>query len=133
MKLITRNTDYGIRALCFIAKAEDRVVPVPELVKALNIPRPFLRKILQALTRRCFIRSYKGIGGGFRLSADAGSMRLVDLIEACQGPLEINECLFKKVLCPNRTACFLKKRIDRIELYIRKELGSITIGELIKK
>jgi len=131
MKLITRNTDYGIRALCFIAKEKGRIVSVPELVKALKIPRPFLRKILQALSKKGIVRSYKGIGGGFRLAERSEDIRLVELVSAFQGPLKVNECMFKKELCPNRAKCVLKKKIDKIEKYVVSELNSITIRDLV--
>ncbi|MBU2258562.1 MAG: Rrf2 family transcriptional regulator, partial [Candidatus Omnitrophica bacterium] len=65
MKLITRDTDYALRALCFIAKNKDKVTPAPELVAKLKIPRPFLRKILQSLDKNGLLKSYKGKGGGF--------------------------------------------------------------------
>lgn len=132
MKLLTRNTDYGIRALCFIADAKGRVVPVPELVKALKIPRPFLRKILQALTKSGFIRSYKGIGGGFELSMPADKLYIVEVAKVFQGAFNLNECFLNKKICPNRKTCPLKKKIDRIEKNVISELGSITIGQLLK-
>ena len=132
MKLLTRNTDYGIRALCFIAKANDRVVAVPELVKALKMPRPFLRKILQILTKNGFVRSYKGIGGGFRLAGRPDKLYIVEVAETFQGPMNLNECFFKKIACPGRKTCPLKRKIDKIERYVLTELRSITIGELIK-
>jgi len=132
MKLITRNTDYGIRALCFIAKAKGRVVAVPELVKALKVPRPFLRKILQILTKNGFVRSYKGRGGGFRLARDAKRLYIVEVAETFQGPMNLNECFLKKTVCPNRKSCPLKKKIDKIEKVVISELGSITIAELLK-
>ncbi|MCX5702041.1 MAG: hypothetical protein NTW64_03570 [Candidatus Omnitrophica bacterium] len=44
MKLITRDTDYAIRALCYIAKNKNEIISVRELVTKLKIPRPFLRK-----------------------------------------------------------------------------------------
>ena len=133
MKLIKRDTDYAIRAVCYAVKQGSGIVTVPELVKALKIPRPFLRRILQTLTKTGAIRSYRGLGGGFEFSAGIKKKRLVDLIEACQGDIKINECLFKKALCPNRSSCLLKKRMEKIEAYIRKELSSITIDELIRK
>lgn len=132
MKLITRNTDYGVRALCFIAKAKKRVVPVPELVKTLKIPRPFLRKILQALTKRGFIKSYKGIGGGFELAMPANKLYIVEVAEVFQGSFSLNECFLNKKVCPNRNCCPLKKKIDKIEKNVVSELGSITIGQLLK-
>ena len=132
MKLLTRNTDYGIKALCFIAKEKGRVVAVPELVKVLKIPRPFLRKILQALTKSGVVKSCKGIGGGFVLAMPAAKLHIIDVAETFQGPMNLNECFFKKELCPGRKTCPLKRKIDKIEKSVVSELGSITIGELLK-
>ena len=132
MKLITRNTDYGIRALCFMAGAKGRVVAVPELVKTLKIPRPFLRKILQALTKGGFVRSYKGIGGGFTLAKAPDKIYIVEVARTFQGSLSLNKCFLNKEACPNRKTCPLKRKIDRIEKNVITELGSITIGQLLK-
>ena len=41
MKLITRDTDYAVRAIAFIAESEKEMVSTDELVKELKIPRPF--------------------------------------------------------------------------------------------
>ena len=132
MKLLTRNTDYGIRALCFIAKENGRIIAVPEFVKALKVPRPFLRKILQALAKNGFIRSHRGIGGGFRLAIPPDKLYIVEVAETFQGPMDLNECFLKKKICPDRKRCPLKKKMDKIEKYVISELSSITIGELLK-
>ena len=68
MKLITRDTDYAIRAITYMAKHKESRVSVKELVKNLKVPRPFLRKILQVLDKKGLLRSYKGKGGGFLLN-----------------------------------------------------------------
>lgn len=62
MKLITRDTDYALRAVCFIARDKERVTSASELVKNLSIPQPFLRKLLQILSRGRILRSHKGQG-----------------------------------------------------------------------
>lgn len=131
MKLLTRDTDYAVRALCYIAKERERLVSVPELVKALGVPRPFLRKILQILGRKGIITSYKGIGGGFEIAAIPEKITIAELIETFQGPLTLNECLFKKKECPNKKICPLKKKICRIERGVVEELRSITLASLI--
>lgn len=132
MKLISRNTDYAVRAICYIAEQEEKIVPVTELVKALKIPRPFLRKILQSLNKRGILASQKGSGGGFVLGRNENSIYLIDIIEAFQGPFKLNECFFKKQLCPNRKACWLKKKIDSIENKVYSELKHVTIGSILK-
>ncbi|MCU0651812.1 MAG: Rrf2 family transcriptional regulator [Candidatus Omnitrophica bacterium] len=130
MKLITRDTDYALRAVCFIAKSEKTIVSVEELVEKLSIPRSFLRKILQVLNRKRILRSYKGSGGGFVLAKPANRVFLIDLIRIFQGPLVLSECFLKKMLCPNIKICPLRKKLDKIEKFVIKELSSITITSL---
>jgi len=131
MKLITRDTDYAIRALCFIAKCEKEIVPVSELNRNLRIPGPFLRKILQILNKKRLLRSYKGKGGGFMLTLAPNKIFLADLIEIFQGSLKLNECIFKKRICPDIKICKLKKRIDAIQKYVISELRDITLASLL--
>ena len=130
MKLITRDTDYAVRALCYIAGHKKKTVSAAELVKKLKIPRPFLRKILQVLQKEGILRSYKGKGGGFQATAPLEGVLLVDVIKVFQGPLQLNECVFKKKLCPNRNRCTLRKKIIRIEERAVSDLEAITIGSL---
>ncbi len=132
MKLITRDTDYALRALCFIAGEKDKITPAAGLVKKIKIPRPFLRKLLQALHKKGILNSYKGQGGGFSLNRPADKISLVDLIEIFQGPLKLNECLFKRLPCPNVKTCALKRRIDKIEKYVISELRSINLASLLR-
>jgi len=131
MKLITRNTDYAMRALCYIAKQAERPVSVTEMVAALKIPRSFLRKILQILSGKGLLKSTKGQGGGFSLVPSAEKVPLTDLIGIFQGTIQLNECVFKKKICPNRSACVLKKEIDSIEQDVLNRLRKITIASLV--
>lgn len=131
MKLITRDTDYALRAICFIAKNKKKRVCASEIEKELKIPRPFLRKILQVLNKKDILISYKGIGGGFMLVNSAKKINLTDLIKIFQGPVHLNECLFKKRKCPKIEKCPLRKKINDIESYVVKELNSITLASLL--
>lgn len=133
MKLITRDTDYAIRALCYSAQCRDRKVCATEIVTNLKIPRPFLRKILRQLGKSGIIRSYKGKGGGFELVEPPQKIFLIDLIRIFQGPLKINECTFKAEVCPNMHSCFLNKKLTEIEKDVCAELSGISIYSLMKK
>lgn len=131
MKLLTRDTDYAIRALCFIAQNKKRLISAGVLVKELKIPRPFLRKILQQLNRAGVLSSYKGKHGGFSLAKSADKIYLIDLIKIFQGPLKLNECRFKKQPCFRRKICTLKRRIDVMEKKLLSGLDDITIKSLL--
>ena len=132
MKLITRDTDYAVRALCFIAGHKKEIISVSELVRKLKMPRAFLRKTLQVLNKKGLLKSYKGQGGGFALAFAPEIISLVDLVEIFQGPFELDRCIFKKKICPNTKTCKLKKKLDNIQKYIISELKDITLTSLLE-
>jgi Rrf2 family protein len=133
VKLITRNTDYAVRALCCIAEQKQGVISADQLVKSLKMPRPFLRKILQTLNKEGLLNSSKGKGGGFTLIISPEKITLTDVMKIFQGPLKLNECKFRKSDCPYISDCFLKKKIDEIEKEVIAKLKAITITSIIKK
>ena len=132
MNLITRNTDYAIRALCYIVKSNKDIVSVKELVEGLKMPRPFLRKVLQELNKKGILRSYKGKNGGFVLATRPEKIYIGKLIEIFQGPIKLQEHTFKKKICPEIKSCLLKKKIDVMEKYTISRLNSLSIASLLK-
>jgi Rrf2 family protein len=133
VKLITRNTDYAVRALCCIAEQKQDVISADQLVKSLEMPRPFLRKILQTLNKEGLLNSSKGKGGGFVLAVSPGKITLTDVIKIFQGPIRLNECKFRKSDCSYINDCLLKKKIDEIEKEVITKLKTITIASIIKE
>ena len=131
MKVITRDTDYAIRALCCIAKHKGNVVSAAELVRSLEVPRPFLRKILQTLGKKRIVTSYKGKGGGFSLSVLPGKLSLYDIAIAFQGPLRLNDHILRKRVCPHTKTCLTKSKFDNIEKMMIRELKAVTLACLI--
>ena len=130
MKLITRDTDYAIRALCAMASCRKERLNVGDLCTRTRIPRPFLRKILQVLSRKRIISSSKGRSGGFLLSKDPEDISLIDLIKIFQRDIRISEHIFKKQSCCNVKTCKLKKVIDDIEKYAIVRLKSVFLSSL---
>ncbi len=130
MKLITRDTDYALRAVCYIAK-KNKIVSVNELVISLKMPRPFLRKILQRLNKEGILRSTKGAGGGFEMNIAPSKLFLTDMIDIFQGPLKLNECFFRKKTCPNENKCNLKKIITAIEADMLRKLKKVNLRALL--
>jgi len=134
-KIIIRNTDYAVRALCYMAAREREekggIITVTELVKELGMPRPFLRKILQKLNAAKLLISRKGKGGGFRLARQADKIFITQVMEIFQGPFKLNDCMFKRKICPNRKACFMRKKLEAIEEFAAAQLKGVTIKEIL--
>ena len=132
MKLITRNTDYAVRALCYIAEQKQEVVSGDRLIKFLEMPRSFLRKILQTLTKAGLLNSSKGKDGGFSLAVSPEKITLIEVMKIFQGPIKLSEHKFKKSDCPHIDDCLLKKKTDEIEKEVIAKLKAITISSILK-
>jgi Rrf2 family protein len=132
MKLITRETDYAVRALLYISQTSKRIVSSDELVKEVGIPKAFLRRLLQDLGKAKILTPHKGKGGGFVLAVPADKIKITDLMKVFQGGVEITKCMFKQKICPNRRVCPLRKKIKDIESLMEQKLAKITIGGLLK-
>ena len=133
MKLITRDIDYAVRAICYIARKNGSVVAVNELVRCLKVPRPYIRKILQKLNKSGILSSIKGKGGGFRLGMKTGRIEMAGLIEVFGGPIRLSEHKFKKKACKEIKRCPLKKKLDYLERYIVAQLKQMDMETLLSE
>ncbi len=131
MKLITREIDYAVRALKYMAESGLDRIPVTELEEKIGITRPMLRKIMQELAKNGVVESYKGKNGGFSLNRIPEDIYLIDLVETFHGKFIMNECMLNKDICPNRDTCILKEKIEEIEADIKSRLGSINLKSLM--
>lgn len=132
MKLVTRDTDYAVRALMYLAKRPGVLISTAELNSALDLPRPFMRKLLQILQKEGFLISVKGNKGGFRLAVDPGDIFLLDLMTVFQGEFRMTECLLQKKVCPDVKTCPIRKKIKNIEKHVKGELEGVTLKSLLE-
>ena len=132
MKLFTKSTDYAVRILGCIAKAKENMVTVTDIAKKLNMPRSFLRKILQLLSSKKLLKSFKGAGGGFALAVEPEEITILNVMEIFQGQFRLQEHIFRGKACPEIKTCTLKKKIDKMEEELIVKLKSITITDLLK-
>ncbi len=132
ISLIKKNTDYAIRALCFMAERNSDIVTASELASELHISWSLIRKILQELSRRGYVKSFRGKGGGFTLEIPAHHISVLELINTFQGFIRFNNCRTNGGTCSNIGSCELKKRVSKIEQRVVGELEPLTIASLLK-
>ena len=85
--LITRATEYAIRALLYLAKQpRGEIVFKKDICQTQDITPAFLTKILQPLIKLGIVGSQRGVGGGFYLIKDPASVTLLDVVMAEEGP-----------------------------------------------
>ncbi len=129
--LINKDTDYAIRTLVHMKDNDREKYTSSELSEELEIPYPFLRSIMQKLSKEGVVDSHRGRSGGFSLNR--GDIEVVELVRIFQGEVKLNECVIKGNLCPDIGECRLKDEIEDIREYIIERLGSLTIEALVNE
>ena len=133
MKVLTKKTDYAIRALLMLGAKRGSYVSAKAIAVEQDMPYQFLRGVLQEMIRHDLIVSKEGVQGGFMLEKDPDDIGVRQLIEIFQGAVQVSECLFRKQLCANRSQCVLRHEIMRIEQVVNNEFEQVTIGKLLRK
>ena len=131
MRLITKETDYAIRAVMQLARQPGVFVSSAEMAAAEKIPLPFLRRILQRLLKAGLVVSREGATGGVSLLAHPERIQMLDIMRVFQGQVELSECMFRRKLCANRGTCVLRRRIRAIEQRLTDEFADISIADLL--
>ncbi|MCA1829493.1 MAG: Rrf2 family transcriptional regulator [Myxococcales bacterium] len=128
---VSRKIDYGLRAMIHLAGLPvGKIASLQDLSVTLHLPREFLAKILKVLTARGLVRSARGAHGGYQLARPARDISFLDVIEAVEGPVQLNVCLDHKDRCDVSAACTMysvwKNGQDRmLEVYRKTSLAEL--------
>ena len=74
------------------SKPPKAVVPFREIAVRMDVPQDFLAKILKKLVKERLAVSSRGARGGYSLGRPAGEISMLDVIEAVEGPVQVNLC-----------------------------------------
>lgn len=99
--MLSNTCKYGIRAVIYLAlnEEENKKIGIKEISEELNIPTPFLGKILQMLAKNKMLTSTKGPNGGFNLKRPANEITLLDIIKIIDGLGLFEDCLIGLSSC----------------------------------
>lgn len=115
---ITREADYAVRCVWYLAGKRDEVTMVDEISKEMAIPKSFLAKIVQKLSKADIVKSYRGVKGGCQLARKPAKISLLDVIEAIEGPVAMNICAIDKKLCGLSDKC----KVHPVWVSLRREV-----------
>ena len=104
--IFSKACQYAMQASIFLA-AQPVGKPVLQrnIATALDLPQPFLGKVLQWLSHRGLVRSLKGRYGGYVLNQPAGKISLYDIVEAVDGPFFLECCVLGFPGCNDTSPC----------------------------
>ena len=85
--MLSNTTRYALRAVIYLAKHsnEEKRIGIKKIAEDLNIPSPFLGKILQTLAKHKLLLSNKGPNGGFAFPSESDDITLYDIVKIIDG------------------------------------------------
>ncbi|MCC7262109.1 MAG: Rrf2 family transcriptional regulator [Candidatus Latescibacteria bacterium] len=130
----SQATKYCIRAILHLAETGgDEPMMSRQIAADLQVPEPFLAKILQQLSRRGLLRSFKGRGGGFVLARPASQIFLGEVVEAVDGTNFGEECILGLAACSAADPCHLHHQWSRFKTEMLEVMRQQSIEELMQK
>ncbi len=130
--LLTRASEYALLSLEKIIKANGPI-GAEQIAKELNIPKSFLAKILQNLTKNKILVSLRGAQGGYLLNIDPKELSLYDIIAAAEGKRPaVFDCISYAETCPNGAigSCAISPFLAKFQYKIDIYLQNLTLYEI---
>jgi Rrf2 family protein len=91
---ITRQADYAVRAVRYLARqGGSQRAATSTVAQEMNIPPSFLAKIISQLSIAGLLHTSRGARGGVTLAREPKDISLLDVVEAIDGPILLNECV----------------------------------------
>jgi len=131
VKLVpTRRTDYGIRALVYLAEHEGGLSKAADIAKAMKIPQGFLHQVLQELQRASLVTSRPSRHGGYALARPGAEISVLEAIEALEGPIKGDECAMRGGPCHWDNVCALHWVWSSAKQALADRLATATIAQV---
>jgi Rrf2 family protein len=133
--MLSNASKYAVNAVLYLAvhTDENKKINAPDIAEAINIPSPFLSKLLQILSRKNIISSAKGPGGGFYMTDENLNLHLIEIVKQIDGLDKFEECGLGLKKCTYEKPCPIHYSIQPLKKQFLKELEENTVANFAKK
>lgn len=137
---ITRQADYALRAILYLARHELarhepdwKSATTSKIAKEKLIPTSFLAKIISQLSISGLINTSRGASGGVSLARKPEEISLLDVVEAIDGPITLNECTKDPSNCLFGDSCPLHEIWCETQAEMVNRLQQATFDKLLER
>ena len=128
--LFSTATGYALRALAVMPE-DGSYSLARNLASSLNLPGPYLAKILQSLAQEGMLHSVRGPRGGFRLARPAHHITVGEVVEALEGIETMAGCVMGFIHCERHdNPCPLHASWTEVRAHMEASMTQVTIRDL---
>jgi Rrf2 family transcriptional regulator, iron-sulfur cluster assembly transcription factor len=137
--MLSNSCRYGIRAVIYLARqtSGNGMIGIKQISNDLDLPTPFLAKILQQLAKQKILNSSKGPHGGFSLMKDPRNITLLDVVNTIDGYDTFTNCIMHKGTCEGirleKKICPLHDDYEKTRSELIKLFSNKTVYELVQR
>jgi Rrf2 family protein len=131
--MLSNTSRYAIRAVIYLALngKEDLKIGIKQISKELDIPTPFLGKILQTLAKHKILSSTKGPHGGFGMGKNPYEISLMDIVQVIDGMDDFESCVLGLKTCSiDQVHCSIHRNYAALREQLKQLFQTENVGEL---
>lgn len=131
---ITYKGDYALKTLLYLTRAYDmKVVSIHEIAHQGDMPIKFLEQVIGLLKRGGFVKSTRGVKGGYALAKPPEKITLGEVVRFVDGPLEPIACVGSKSYpgCGETAQCKLRKVLCQVKKAVSGIVDNVTLKDLL--
>jgi Rrf2 family protein len=125
-----RKGDYSVRAVLDISNHAGERRKSREIAEEMDIPSRYLSQILANLVDHGILSAVAGPTGGYLLARPAEEITLLDVVEAAEGPISIDQCVLRGGPCDWDESCPIHVPWSRAMSALTGQLSRTSFGEL---
>ena len=130
---ITRQADYALRAMLYLARNNDGKRSATSRIAAeQQIPSSFLAKIISQLSIAGLIQTSRGAHGGVLMSKPPEEITLLQVVEAIDGPISLNQCTLVPGSCNFGDSCPMHPIWKDLQCQLVERLRTTSFADVAK-
>ena len=132
--IFTRSTGYALLALCELARL-DTAIDTNSLSEKISVSKYFLAKLLQNLSKKGIVKSFKGVNGGVILNKQPNEIKIIDIFKCVEDrEFLVYQCSQEESNCPKNKAgvCSIWPFLNLLEDDISKYLEKFTLEDVLR-
>lgn len=129
---INLTSDYAIRCLLILA-GTGREMNSAEIAEEISVTRALTSNILRKLRIAGFVKSGRGVGGGYTLAKKPSEISLLDVLSVMEETMCISCCLDPEKGCGRHAegTCPVRSFYVKLQEGLYQSLGGMTLEKLL--
>ncbi|MBY0525674.1 MAG: Rrf2 family transcriptional regulator [Gemmataceae bacterium] len=128
--MFSQTVEYALRAVVHLAAEAPSARTTDQIADATRVPKAYLSKVLQGLSRAGVVHSQRGIGGGMTLTKAPADLTILEVVNAVEPLGRIRTCPLGLAAHGVRL-CPLHKRMDNALATVEAAFASTTLAEIL--